>query len=292
MEDREEVPGDLKYPWPTRARKKTECPLPSTPENHEEKAATKLSPKLYQQIHHAPGRSGGEALQDSASPRAYGQSCGHEGPKMQGNPPEVGRRHAADPRVYGREEILHLAGGKPAKWPSLDFLIIHRGKDSQQTPKTAVCHGLGGRHRDREVPFLSVPSAVKLNFQRYITKILEDFLAVLKPHGHLLGRNLLVMQHLEGLHPHIGLQHPMHGRFAQHWLRWSKFCSFSEVFVAAFSSWFSGVDGSGHSVFFRALVGQGCFRVPGTTSRSSTLMNGSYPAVLLFQHHFFEFCEA
>ena len=34
---------------------------------------------------------------------------------MQRNPPGDGRRHAAEPRVHGREEILHRAGGKPAK---------------------------------------------------------------------------------------------------------------------------------------------------------------------------------
>ena len=32
------------HPRPTRARKKTECPLPSTPQNHEEKAEAKPSP--------------------------------------------------------------------------------------------------------------------------------------------------------------------------------------------------------------------------------------------------------
>ena len=65
VEDREEVP------LPTRARKKTECPLPSTPQKHAGKAATKPSPKLQnlgprsrcEQIHFAAGvegRSGGE----------------------------------------------------------------------------------------------------------------------------------------------------------------------------------------------------------------------------------------
>ena len=84
MKDREEVPGDQKHLLPTRARKKTECPLPSTPQKHEGKAATKPSPKLQnlcyrspcEQIHHAPGsegRSGGEALQDPAPPGACGQ---------------------------------------------------------------------------------------------------------------------------------------------------------------------------------------------------------------------------
>ena len=70
---------------------------------------------------------------------------------MQGDPPGDGIRHTAESRVYGREEIRHLAGGKPEKWPKLGFLISHRGKDRHQTPKSAVCHGLGGRHRDQEV---------------------------------------------------------------------------------------------------------------------------------------------
>ena len=70
------------------------------------------------QIHHASGvegQSGGEALQDAASLIAYGQSCGHHDPKMQENPPGDGQRHAAEPRVHGREEIRHPVGGKPAK---------------------------------------------------------------------------------------------------------------------------------------------------------------------------------
>ena len=140
---------------------------------------TKPSPKLqnlgrryrHEQIPHAPdveGRSGGETFQDAASPRAYDQSCGHDGPKMQGNPLGDGQRHAAEPRVHGRQESRHPAGVKPAKCSSLSFLVTHRGKDRHQTPKFAVCHGLGGRHRDWEVP-----SGVKLNFQRDIADSLE-----------------------------------------------------------------------------------------------------------------------
>ena len=65
-----------------------------------------------EQIHHASGvegQSGSEVIQDAASPGAYGQSCGHEGPKMQGNPPRV------RPRVHRREEVRHPVGSKPAK---------------------------------------------------------------------------------------------------------------------------------------------------------------------------------
>ena len=98
------------------------------------------------------GRPGGKALQDAALPQAYGQSCGHEGLKTQGNPPGDSRRHAAELRVHGREEIRHPAGGKPAKQSRLGFLVIHREKDRFQTPNSALCHGLGGRHRDRELP--------------------------------------------------------------------------------------------------------------------------------------------
>ena len=99
----------------------------STPQKHEGKAATIPSPKLQnfghrsrcEQIHYAPcveGRSGGEVLQDAASPGTYGQSCGHESRKMQGNTPGDGRLStAAEPRVYEREENRHPAGGTPAK---------------------------------------------------------------------------------------------------------------------------------------------------------------------------------
>ena len=34
---------------------------------------------------------------------------------MQEDPPGDVRQHAAEPRVHGREEIRHVAGGKPAK---------------------------------------------------------------------------------------------------------------------------------------------------------------------------------
>ena len=46
VEDREEVPEDRKHPWSTRVRKKTECPLSSTLQKHEGKAATKPSSML------------------------------------------------------------------------------------------------------------------------------------------------------------------------------------------------------------------------------------------------------
>ena len=46
VEDREEVPGHQKHPWPARAQKNTECPLPSTNQKHEGKAPTKPSPEL------------------------------------------------------------------------------------------------------------------------------------------------------------------------------------------------------------------------------------------------------
>ena len=36
-------------------------------------------------------------------------------PKMQGNNPGDGRRHAAEPHVYGRGEVRHPVGGEPAK---------------------------------------------------------------------------------------------------------------------------------------------------------------------------------
>ena len=98
--------------------------LLSAPQKHEGKAAMKFTPKQRnlsfrsrcEQTPHVPGvvgRSGGEALQDAASPGAYGQSCSHGDPKMLRNLPGDGRRHAAELRVHGQEEIQHPAGGKP-----------------------------------------------------------------------------------------------------------------------------------------------------------------------------------
>ena len=69
------------------------------------KAAELWPPQCMMVVHHAPGvegRSGGEVLKDTASPGAYGQSCGHAGLKMQGNPPGDDRRHAAEPRSRTR----------------------------------------------------------------------------------------------------------------------------------------------------------------------------------------------
>ena len=77
-----------------------------------------------------------------------------------------------------------------------------------------------------------------------------------------------------------------------HQLRWPRFCSFCEGFIAAFPSYFSGVEGSRHSVVFRTLVGQGRFWFPGNSSQSSTPLNDSYKAVLQLQHSPFHFCEA
>ena len=73
------------------------------------------------------------------------------------------------------KKFRHPTGGKPAKWPSLDFLVIHRGKDRHQTPESAVCHSLGGRHRTGRSALLFVPSR-ELNSQRYIAEILEGCL--------------------------------------------------------------------------------------------------------------------
>ena len=118
----------------------------------------------------------GEALQDAASPGVYGQPRDHEGPKMQGKSPGNGRQHAAEPRVNGREEIRRPAGGKPANCLRLNFLVIHRGKDRHQTPKSAVCHGLAAVTETRRSPLLFVPSGVVFNSQRYIADILEGCL--------------------------------------------------------------------------------------------------------------------
>ena len=50
--------------------------------------------------------------------------------------------------------------------------------------------------------------------QRAVSYLLQDFLAFLGPHGHMIVRKLLAMQHLEGLHPQIIPQHLVHGGFA------------------------------------------------------------------------------
>ena len=83
---------------------------------------------------------------------------------MQRNPPGDSRWHAAEPRIHGREEIQHPAVGRIAKEPSFCFLVIHRGKNRHQTLKFAVCHGLGGRHRDRKIPssFCALCSQIEL----------------------------------------------------------------------------------------------------------------------------------
>ena len=46
--------------------------------------------------------------------------------------------------------------------------------------------------------------------QRTVGHLLEDFPAFLDPHGHMIGRKLLVMQHLKWLHLQIVPQHLLH----------------------------------------------------------------------------------
>ena len=122
--------------------------------------------------------------------------------------------------------------------------------------------------------------------------LLEDFPAFLSPHDYMISRKLLAMQHLEGLQPPDRSSTPGAWCSCSHRLRWPMFCSFGKCFVATFPSCFWGAEGSRHSIFFRALLGQGCFRSPGTSSLSFTPLNGSHPAVLQFQHLVFHFCEA
>ena len=70
-----------------------DSPLSSTHQKHQEKAATKLPPKL-QNLAHRSRVSKSTIHQvlrnDLRVPGAYGQSCEHVGPKMQGNPPGDG----------------------------------------------------------------------------------------------------------------------------------------------------------------------------------------------------------
>ena len=44
------------------------------------------------------------------------------------------------------------------------MLVINREKDRHQTLKSAVCHDLAGRHRDREIPpaFCAICSQIEL----------------------------------------------------------------------------------------------------------------------------------
>ena len=97
--------------------------------------------------------------------------------------------------------------------------------------------------------------------QRAVGLLLKDFAAFLGLHGHMIGLKILAMQHLEGLHPQIISQHLVQGGFAHTRLRWPRYCSFGEGFVAALPSCFWRFEGGGHSVFFRALVGQWVFPV-------------------------------
>ena len=128
-------------------------------------------------------------------------------------------------------------------------------------------------------------------WQRAIDHFLENFPTFLGPHGHMIGHKLPGMQHLKGLHLQIVPQHLVHGDLLTP-AAVAKDLQLRRGFRRSFPSCFWGVEGSGHSVFLSALVGQECFRSPVTSLRSSTPVNDSYPAVLQFQHYFFHFCEA
>ena len=62
-------------PWPTRARKKTQCPLPLTPQKHKGKAAAKPSPKLHH-FGHRSCRTLVTAAGVSKSTRCWGTTWG------------------------------------------------------------------------------------------------------------------------------------------------------------------------------------------------------------------------
>ena len=82
---------------------------------------------------------------------------------MHGNPPGDSRQHAAEPRVHGRKEIRHPAGGKPAKWPSYGFFVIHREDDSHKTPKSSSLSWFGRpSQRPGSLLYFFVPFGVKL----------------------------------------------------------------------------------------------------------------------------------
>ena len=162
VEDCEKVP-DRKHLWSTRAWKKAECPLPSIPQKHEGKAATKPSPKL-QTLATVAGVSKStmhQVLRGDLDVKLF---------KML-HYQELNTNHVALRAQKSKEILPEMTNGtlpnlvfmdeknldiqqvvNQQKLPSLGILVIHWEKNRFQTPKSAVSHGLGGRHRDRKVP--------------------------------------------------------------------------------------------------------------------------------------------
>ena len=156
------------------ARQKTECPLLSTPQKHEGKAATKRSCRTLATAADVSKFTMPQVLTDelvvkpfkmkTLLTRAYDQLCGHEGQK---NAEKSYRRWpAARCRISCSRTRRNSTS---SRWQTsimteLGFLVIHRGKNRHQTPNSAVCHGLGGRHRDREVSsaFCALCSQIEL----------------------------------------------------------------------------------------------------------------------------------
>ena len=153
MEDREEVPGNRKHPWSTRARKKTECPLPQLLKNTRETLwrnlrrscrtlATAagvskstmhqllrddLGVKLFKMLHRP------ELTDNHVAMRA--QKCREILQKMADGTPNL---------VFtDKKKFRHWARGKLPKWQRLGFLIIHRWKDRYQTPKIRTLSWFG-----------------------------------------------------------------------------------------------------------------------------------------------------
>ena len=118
----------------------------------------------------------GEALQDDVSPRAFGQLCSHEGPKMQGNPPGDGRGTLPnlmlmDEKKFDIQQVVNQQNNRVwASSTSTEGRIVTRRQNSQSVMIWAIV-----TEAERS-PLLFVPTGVKLNCQRYIADILEDCL--------------------------------------------------------------------------------------------------------------------
>ena len=122
-----------------------------------------------EQIHHAPGvdeRSGGEALQYTALPGAYGQSCGHEDPKSrkilqkmaEGTLPNV---VFTDEKKFDIQQVVHQKNDWVWHFSSsTEGRIDTRYQNPQSVMVWAAVTETG------RSPLLFVPSVIELKFWR------------------------------------------------------------------------------------------------------------------------------
>ena len=131
---------------PGRGRKRS-VRSPQLLKNPREKRQRKPSPKLQSigyrsrcnHIHHSPGieeRCGGKALQDAASPGAYGKSCVHESPKLQENPPGDGGTVQnfvfTDEKKFDIQEVVNQQNDRVwASSSSIEERIVTRRQNPQ-----------------------------------------------------------------------------------------------------------------------------------------------------------------